>query len=238
MRVSMKWPILAVLLLLPVQSWAAVSYVTVDNTAAFGATTATTVGVVPGAGSDRAAIITIILSNNAVTNMVCTTGGVSSTLIAGTDSGATYTVRTMALSVINPPTGGQSTVCNWTGNSDIFLATVYVTGADQTTPANGGTFNGVTASTTCSLSITSTNGDLTTSAVRGNTSTTTNQTQKWQTYVTVRGDIGPGTGTTTHTWTDSSGAITCVGANFVQVGGGGGAAVLQSPSGYLGEIIK
>jgi len=192
----------------------AVVYETKDNSAVFAGTTITTIGATI-AGSNRAAIVTLIVSNNAITGITCSLGGVNGTLISGTDSTTTNATRTMAFSVIAPPLGVQAATCSWTGSSDGFIGMIQVTGADQATPLNGGTFNIVSASTTSAVTITSVNGDLTTSAVRGNTSTTTDQTEKWQQYVTTRGDVGPGTGTTTHTWTDTSGLIAVVGANFV-----------------------
>jgi hypothetical protein len=89
---------------------------------------------------------------------------------------------------------------------------------DQTTPCVNGNFNTGGASPK-SLQVTSLNGDLT-FTIQGNGQATgsTNQTLKWSSNAGSyygNGDIGPGTGTTTHTWTVTGGTnVHIAGANF------------------------
>ena len=105
---------------------------------------------------------------------------------------------------------------------NVDVGVIAVSGADQATPCTNGTFaaNNSTPTATTSVTITSNSGDLT--ATIGRTASRwvspfTNQTLKLGIDSTVTGgDIGPGTGTTTHTWTDQylwqSHAVS--GANF------------------------
>jgi hypothetical protein len=105
---------------------------------------------------------------------------------------------------------------------NVDVGVITVSGADQTTPCTNGTFaaaNNASAQTT-SVTIASNPGDLTASV--GFTAAVwvtpfTNQTLKWGIDSgATGGDIGPGTGVTTHTWTDQfageSHAVS--GANF------------------------
>ncbi len=101
-----------------------------------------------------------------------------------------------------------SLAVSWTTGMNADVGVITVSGADQTTPCTNGTFaaNNSAPATTTSVTITSNPGDLTASV--GYTEDTwvtplTNQTLKWGVDSNVTGgDIGPGTGTTTHTWTD------------------------------------
>ena len=147
-------------------------------------------------------------SPNNATNITASLGGVSGTLIPGTDSGTTAEIRTMIFQVINPPSGSQTATVSWTPSMHADVGVITVSGADQTTPVTNGAFaatNSAAAPTT-SVTIVSNPGDLTASVgLTANTWLTpfTNQTLKWGIDAQVAGgDIGPGTGTTTHTWTD------------------------------------
>ena len=174
----------------------------------FGVTSVTTPSLIIGSGANRAAMIMVAMSANGATSIAARLGGVSGTLIAGTDSGTTATIRTMIFQVINPPSGAQTATVSWAGgalNADVGVITVR--GADQTTPCTNGTFAAanLTLSATTSVTITSNAGDLTASV--GYTQDAwvtpfTSQTLKWVDSNVTGGDIGPGTGTTTHTWTD------------------------------------
>jgi hypothetical protein len=106
------------------------------------------------------------------------------------------------------------------------VGVITVSGADQTNPTNNGTFvasNSSPAKTT-SVTITSNPGDLTASiGYTANSWVTpyTNRTLKWGVdSKAAGGDIGPGTGTTTHTWTDAYAAQlhAVSGANFKAAG--------------------
>jgi N,N-dimethylformamidase beta subunit-like protein len=200
--------------------------VTYDNQVSsgfqWGVTTANTPPVLIGSGANRAAMIMVGMSANGATNITASLGGVSGTLIAGTDSGTTATIRTMIFQVINPPSGSQTATVSWTGRMNVDVGVLTVSGADQTTPGTNGTFAAAnsTAGTSTSVTIASNSGDLTASV--GYTEALwvipfTNQTLKWGIDSSVTGgDIGPGLGTSTHTWTDQYPGQTHAvsGANF------------------------
>jgi len=124
--------------------------------------------------------------------------------------------------VVNPPSGSQTATVSWTGSMDADVGVITVSGANQTTPCTNGTFVAFANSpgVNSSLTITSNSGDLTASvAGNGNqwVSPFTNQTLKWGIdHSQAGGDIGPGTGTTTHTWTGqfSGNTVAISGANF------------------------
>jgi hypothetical protein len=120
-------------------------------------------------------------------------------------------------------TGSQTVTLAWTGNSNGEAGAISATGVDQTTPCNNGTET--TGNGSLSRTITSTSGDLTSSVFLSSDAsgtTTTNQTAKINltdsgATIELWADIGPGTGTTTHTWTPTSGhSAAMAGANFHQ----------------------
>src|SRR5204862_3845872 len=71
-------------------------------------TTVTTPSFVIGSGANRAAMIMVIMTENVATGITATLGGVSGTLIPGTDTGTPATVRTLIFRVANPPSGAQT----------------------------------------------------------------------------------------------------------------------------------
>jgi hypothetical protein len=187
--------------------------VTYDNAVSsdirFGVATVTTPSFVIGSGTNRAAMIMVTMSGNGAANITASLGGVSGTVIAGTDSGTTATIRTLIFQVIKPPSGPQTATVSWTNAMlNVDVGVVTVNGADQTTPCTSGTFaaNNSFPSAATSVTITSNPGDLTASVgFTGAVWATpfTNQSLKWGIDSSeAGGDIGPGTGTTTHTWTD------------------------------------
>jgi len=197
---------------LAVASGSAVT-VTYDNKVSsgiqYGVSTVTTPAFTIGSGSNRAAMIMVSMSGNKATSITAGLGGVSGTVIPGTDSGTTASVRTLIFQVINPPSGPQTATVSWTnGALNVDVGVMTVSGADQITPCTNGTFaaSSSTPVATTSVTITSAPGDLTASV--GLTTDAwvtpfTNQTLKWGVdSAETGGDIGPGTGTTTHTWTD------------------------------------
>jgi hypothetical protein len=185
-------------------------------------TTATTPAFIIGSRTNRAAMIMLTMSANNATGITASMGGVSGTLIPGTDSGTTATFRTLIFQVINPPSGSQTATVSWTGSMNVDVGVITVSGANQTTPCTNGTFAAFNSSPSASTSVTITSnpGDLTASI--GTTanqwiSPFTNQTLKWGLDSnSVGGDVGPGTGTTTHTWIDqfADAAHSVSGANF------------------------
>jgi len=188
----------------------------------FGVTSLTTLPFVVGTGANRAAMIMVVMTSNAATNIKASLGGVAGTLIPGTDSGTTASGRTMIFQVINPPSGSQTATVSWTGSTSGDIGVITVSGADQTTPTTGGTFSAANSSpnATTSVTVASNAGDLTASvAYSANTwkSPFTNQVLKWGLdSAAAGGDVGPGTGTATHTWTDQYAGQThsVSGANF------------------------
>lgn len=171
-----------------------------------------------GGGANRALVLYCAFAND-TTGIAASIGGTNIPIIAGADGGGT--TGTVMLGVQAPPTGAQTISITWTNNQRFAVAAVSFTGVDQTTPFNHGTFNGGGGT---SLSVTSTSGDLTTTGVWASdgSAATTNQTKETFTGTSIVGvavDIGPGTGTTTHTWNTASFGPS--GANLVQASGGG-----------------
>src|ERR1019366_10584921 len=106
----------------------------------FGVTSVTTPVFTIGAGSNRAAMIMVVMTANTATNITASLGGVPASLIPGTDSGTTASGRTVIFQVINPPSGSQSATVSWTGSMTVDVGVITVSGADQTNPTNNGTF--------------------------------------------------------------------------------------------------
>jgi hypothetical protein len=189
----------------------------------WGVTSVTTPTFVVGTGADRAAMIMVALSANNATDITASLGGVAATLIPGTDSGTTASIRTLIFQVINPPSGLQTARVSWTTPMHADVGVLTVTGANQTTPTSNGQFTASNASPSAATSVTipSNPGDLTASvALTTNQwiSPATNQTFVWgPSSSPAQGDRGTGAGTTTHTWTDLYEGIphSVSGANFV-----------------------
>jgi hypothetical protein len=188
----------------------------------FGVTSITTPAIVIGTGVNRAAMIMVAMGANTATNITASLGGVPATLVPGTDTATAAAIRTMIFQVINPPSGSKTATISWTTSMNADVGVIAVSGADQTTPCiNGSNIAVASASTAAtSLTITSNFGDLTaTIGYSANKWKTpfTNQTLKWGLDSTsIGGDVGPGTGTATHTWTDQYAFQTHAvsGANF------------------------
>lgn len=171
-------------------------------------TSVTTPAFVIGSGTNRAAMIMVSMTANNATNITASLGGVAGKLVPGTDSGALATIRTLIFCIANPPSGSQTATVSWTTSMTADVGVITVSGADQTTPCTNGTFAAVNSdsSATTSVTINSNPGDLTASVAFTEDAWTapfTNQILKWGIDSNeAGGDIGPGTGTTTHTWTD------------------------------------
>lgn len=118
-----------------------------------------------------------------------------------------------------PPTGSQTATASWTTSVDGTLGIETVTGANQTTPMNGGTFASA-ASGNASVSINSNSGDLTFNnlAVATGSASAPTQTSMWNDTTTWygAGSRGAGAGSDTHGWTMSGGEWASAGANFQQ----------------------
>jgi hypothetical protein len=115
----------------------------------------------------------------------------------------------MIFQVVNPPSGSQRATVSWTTSMSADVGVITVSGANQTMPCTNGTFAATNRNGgyTMSLVVSSDPGDLTASvgaSARGWVTPFTNQTLVWGIDSgVVGGDIGPGTGTTTHTWMDA-----------------------------------
>jgi hypothetical protein len=190
----------------------------------FGVTSVTTPPFVIGSNTNRAAMIMVAMSANNATGITASLGGVNGTLVLGTDSGTTAAIRTMIFQVLAPPSGAQTATVSWTTSMNVDVGVITVSGADQTTPCTNGTFAAITNDPTASTSVTITSnpGDLTASiGLTTDGWVTTSQSVAWGIDSSVAGgDIGPGTGTTTHTWTDqwATETLSLSGANFKAAG--------------------
>ena len=196
-----------------------------------GVTSVTTPSFTITSSANRAAMVCLAVNLNTVTVSAMHCGGVTGAAITGADTGTGKNIRVVCWGVTAPASGSQTADASWNTSTTAALGVVTASGVDQTTPLNHG--NAATSATaSVSVSITSASGDLTATAAYTNDAWTggfTNQTLKWSvgTGVSYSGDVGPGTGTTTHTWTDqfSGQQLTCAGANFVASGGGGSASI-------------
>ncbi len=218
----------------------------------WGVTKITTPAFLIGSGTNRAAMIMVTMTANNATNVTASLGGVSATLVAGTDSGTTASIRTLIFQVINPPSGSQTATVSWTTAMNADVGVITASGADQTTPITNGTFSATGSSPAAGTSviIISNPGDLTASmgyASDGLITPFTNQTLEWGIDSgLVGGDIGPGTGTTTHTWTGQFAAEihSVSGANFKSAspdftlsGSPGSQTVIQGSGSSYGIIV-
>ena len=157
-------------------------------------------------------------------------GGATASVLSGASCTDGAGDAAFALYAINPASGSQTASASWTNTMDFAVLTVVTaTGVDQATGMNNGNSNTDGYGPGVSVQITSTSGDLTTTChFEGNAAdgATTNQTI----HVHTSGascDTGPGTGTTTHTWTVAGGgnsAEVLVGGNFKAAAAAGGFA--------------
>lgn len=191
---------------------------------------------VSAAGAHRAAIVHIYFESTTLALGSVTFGGVSGAAITGADTTTTWSgTRLISYCVVDPAPGSQSGSFVFGGTGDYSYAHIGVVTATSTgtlSCTNGNQTTAVPSATRAtSLAITSANGDLTTTlAVTGSNwcTTTTSYPTNCPPYTNQTGlageanapnaymDRGPGTGTTTHTWTDRYTGQNhgIVGANF------------------------
>jgi hypothetical protein len=214
-------------LLLSCAAFGAVTFDNKNSTSNFTVTSLTTSSFTISSSANRAAIVALSFSANTATSISVTVGGVSGTLIAGTDTGTTATGRTVLYCVKSPASGAQTASASWTGSMSFATLGVWTaTGVDQTSACNNGTNAGFNSnpSATISLSITSISGDLTVAVGYdfGNAFNASSPvTQDWNISTgVVIGTHGTGTGTQTHSFTDpfaGQGEVAS-GANFIAAG--------------------
>lgn len=195
----------------------------------FGVTSLTTLAFTIGSGANRVAIVGLgAFANTSAETATC--GGVSGTKVSSTDNFLTG-IQVMLFAMINPASGSQTASCSWTTAASCTVAALTFAGADQTTPATNGVTKGTAFSTTNSQAITSVSGDMTVTFNAdgaGDGAETSNQTKK-STGQCGCFDIGPGTGTTTHTWSHAAVDMLLAGLNVAQAGAGGSALYLVRP---------
>jgi len=138
-------------------------------------------------------MIMVTMSANNAAGITASLGGVSGTVVSGTDSGATASIRTLIYCVVNPLSGSQTATVSWTGTMDADVGVITVSGADQTAPCNGGAVTATNSAPgfTTTVAITSNAGDLTASvgyAASNWASPPTNQTLKWVSIPAPQGE--------------------------------------------------
>jgi hypothetical protein len=158
-----------------------------------------------GAGSNGAAKVGLIFNGgSAPPGLAVSVGGNSATAAPGAAGGTSIYVIDYCVAM-GSASGAQTVTVTWTGGGSFYVAggAISAHGVKQSAPCINGNFSSST-----SITITSASGDLTTTTYGGGAAGTTNKTLKWSSNAAAtyygNGDIGPGTGTTTHTWTGSS----------------------------------
>jgi hypothetical protein len=208
-------PLALLLVLLASPVWAAVAFdaAASGNTSDANATSGN-FNITIGAGSNRAVVVGVACSVN-VTGMAGNVGGATLSTIASTTS-ATGTM----LVAVNPPTGVQTVSLTWTNNGKCAFGAIAFSGVNQAAPTSGGTTG------SHPIAVTSVSGDMTTTIVwTGSAGSTSDRDDRYNDVLMgtgvgrLNGDTGPGTGSTTHTYTAAS--IGASGANVVQSTAGG-----------------
>lgn len=185
----------------------AVAYDNVETKVGNSVTSLTTNSFTITASSNRVAILGLHFPGTTYSSLSMSCGGQSGSQIA-----SVATIVTVELwGVINPASGSQTASASWTGANDAVLGAMTFSGAAQssvfTDPQTSGGYG-----SSNNISISSDNGDMTVSVL-------TSVTTDWSTDQTIeyddnpatpnvfgQGDIGPGTGNATHTWTKGSGS--------------------------------
>lgn len=182
-------------------------------------TTGITLG---GTSSTRAVMIGLSFNITSITGIAVDVGGNTATLVSGTDTTTSSSnARTMIYCVHTALTGAQTVTASWTGDSGVGISAISATGTNVSTPCGNGTdFTQDSPATSFGVTVTSSAGQLTSSFIASNVTPTTNRTlettsSSWSGVINQQ-DIGPGTGTTTHTWSLGGGIswVALSGANF------------------------
>ncbi len=120
-----------------------------------------TISITIGAGANQAAAVGLMFGNNAVTGVGITGAGATWSLVAGTDTGATFSIRTMMFRAVGLATGAQTLTVSWTTASQAGGIAMSCFGVNQTTSLINGKQQGSAGATTDTVVITSATGDLT-----------------------------------------------------------------------------
>lgn len=208
---------------LPSQGWGAVAY---DATANGQRTTAdVTIAdftLTIGSITNGAVGVGLVFSANTATGITVTIGGVSATLVSGSDSGTARASRSMIYALATGSTTGAQTVSiAWTGAMRAAAAAVSMSGVNQSTPTANGTFASGTP-TPSSVTVTSATGNLTLEAssfVSGNAPTSPTQTSVYAANPGSQVGIGvsraDGGATVVHGWSNTGSAWTASGVDLV-----------------------
>jgi hypothetical protein len=124
--------------------------------------TATSISITLGSGPNTAVVVGFTGSVD-TTGFACSMAGGAEvfTLISGTDGGGT--TGTVMFGKATSLTGAQTIGCSWTNGQDFGVDAISFTGVNQATPFNNGTFT--SGASPLGISVTSANGDLTTTVV-------------------------------------------------------------------------
>ena len=198
------------------------------------------------------AILVMVATDSAAGTTTVTNGTDTFSAISGADV-TQGTIHLLAFGAITSLTGAQTiTITPQNTGHPLQAGVLTFSGVDQTTPFNNGNATSNTGASPISLAVTSVNGDLTSSAIAqdgpGAGSVTTNQTSRYTNSAAagLGGDTGPGTGNTTHTWTDTAFAWTnaaLIGVNVKQVSGTADTprtptVGAQTLTGVAGSLVK
>lgn len=195
-----------------------------------------------GAGvTNGAVVIGMDFTNTNPTGISVTVGGVSASLVASTTATNSYQSLIYGLAT-GSATGSKTVSISWTNAAEAAAGAISFSGVDQTTPCNNGTSHTSTSGGsggTDAVTITSNNGDLTfdwnansgpTAPTAGGGITSKFSFNSAGFNVWSAGAIGPGTGTTTHTWTFGNFQnIVHSGVNLKAAAGGATQGLFQTP---------
>jgi len=205
------------------------------STGGVGNTTLTSTGITVG-GSATLLVATLCFadggSGTPPTSVTMTWNGVSMTNRASVDDAASSFASSYIFTLVNPTSGANNLVANWTNTKECYMSAISFTGTDTTTGVQ--TSDSVTATSTTSLTITSTTDGATvaTYAADGGIPTM-NFTKLWD--YDSEGPGGSGTYTlggtsNAHTFTGGSGLRKALAGVHVLAGAGGGGSTLWAQS--------
>ena len=242
MRILVRTLLLAIALLLPVPSWAAVSgptdtaYVSINSSAADKDLTLTISSL-----TDGALTVCVGWANQAsvtISSVTWDPAGVNQALTQVAAAAANGNYSKQCFYRINPTAGTAKTlrVTMSTGIiSNVNIGAATWQGVDQTTPTGNWTSN----TTGDALTVTATSGDATmTSILTSSTVDSTDQTEIWRDSTPSAsadgGDYALASGNVTHTWGETGTWRVMGGFAILQSTGGGG----PDTSGFLRRRVQ
>lgn len=192
------------------------------------------------AGTSGAVLVFLAMGDTTATGITVTIGGVSASLISGTDTSAPSSYRSLVYGLATGSTSGSQTVSiSWTTGMYAAASAICATNVDQTTPFTNGTGNSSGSGGTGSVTVTSATDDLTFAGIScesGGVPTSPNQTQVHADSAAFQVGIGTsraaGAASVQHTWSTGSGWAMS-GVNIKASSGGGGGPTVTWV-GYIG----